>query len=261
MTHQDPAPLTYAKVLAIKPGFQVNNPPGLREVRTSTLAEGRILQYGGTARFTASLPRATTITSTTAFRKLEYDVVNDADITELNLTSVHLHEAQHQWTEEVTISQQHPRLTWIAGLFLFDELDHQPTVITLAGARLNSHLTPTVEADNKAVFGQATIDLTSRVSTTAGLRYSREDKLIDNAGGSPHSTSRRRWCLARRTHTRMPSPTLPGRRSSAWRFARGKTCSPMSRRRAASRAAGSTSRRQKPAAATPPSGPGAMRAG
>ena len=71
-------------------------------MRASTLAEGRILQYGGAARFTASLPASTTLTSTTAFRKLEYDVVHDADITELDLTAVHLQEAQHQWSEEVT---------------------------------------------------------------------------------------------------------------------------------------------------------------
>ena len=78
MTHQDPIPLTYAKVLAVKPGFQVDNPADLHEVRASTLAEGRILQYGGTARFTATLPASTTLTSTTAFRKLEYNLVNDA---------------------------------------------------------------------------------------------------------------------------------------------------------------------------------------
>ena len=182
MTHQDPIPLTYAKVLVVKPGFQVDNPADLHEVRASTLAEGRILQYGGTARFTAILPASTTLTSTTAFRKLEYDVVNDADITELNLTAVHLHEDQHQWSEEVTISQQRLGLSWIAGLFLFDEVDRQPTLITFEEPRLSNLLNPEVEANNEALFGQATIDLTSRVSVTAGLRYSREHKTIDNAG-------------------------------------------------------------------------------
>ena len=46
VTHQDPRPLTYAKVLAVKPGFEVDNPEGFREVRTSTLGESRNLQYG-----------------------------------------------------------------------------------------------------------------------------------------------------------------------------------------------------------------------
>jgi iron complex outermembrane recepter protein len=182
ITHQDPIPLTYAKVLAVKPGFQVDNPADLHEVRASTLAEGRILQYGGAARFTATLPGSTTLTSTTAFRKLEYDIVNDADITELNLTAVHLRELQHQWSEEVTFTQQRHRVTWIAGLFFFDEADRQPTSITLGGPRLENRLNPNVEADTEAVFGQVTIDMTSRLSATAGLRYSREHKTIDNAG-------------------------------------------------------------------------------
>ena len=182
LMHQDPTPLTYAKVLAVKPGFQVNNPADLHEVRTSMLAQGRILQYGGAARFTVSLPASMTLTSTTAFRKLEYDIEHDADITELQLTGVHLHEAQHQWSEEVTITQQRPKLSWLAGLFVFDENDRQPTAITFEVPRLESLLNPSVTADTQAVFGQATVVLTPRVSTTAGLRYSREHKAIDNLG-------------------------------------------------------------------------------
>ena len=108
--------------------------------------------------------------------------MNDADITELDLTAVHLREVQHQWSEEITIAQQRQGLTWIAGLFVFDEADAQPTSITLRAPRLENRLNPSVEADNQAVFGQATIDLIARVSATAGLRYSREHKTIDNAG-------------------------------------------------------------------------------
>src|SRR4029453_10893860 len=84
VTNQDPTPLTYAKVLAVKPGFQVDNPADLHEVRTSTLAEGYNDQYGAAARLTMRLTPKTTLTSLTAFRKLDYNVINDADITELN---------------------------------------------------------------------------------------------------------------------------------------------------------------------------------
>ena len=59
VTHQDPTPLTYAKVLAVKPGFVVDNPQGLHEVRTSILQESRNLQYGdgGSARGPARAAR------------------------------------------------------------------------------------------------------------------------------------------------------------------------------------------------------------
>ncbi len=182
VTDQDPTPLTYAKVLAVKPGFQVDNPADLHEVRTSTLAEGHNLQYGGAARLTMRLTPETTLTSLTAYRKLDYHVINDADITELDLTSVDLHENQHQISEELTVSQLRGRLTWLGGLFLFHEVDRQPTTIRLGGPGLVNFLLPEVEADSQAGFGQATVGVTGRVSVTGGLRYTRERKTIDNLG-------------------------------------------------------------------------------
>jgi iron complex outermembrane receptor protein len=89
---------------------------------------------------------------------------------------------QHQWSEEVTIAQQRSRMSWLAGVFLFDEADRQPTVIAVKGPRLESLLNPRVTADAQAVFGQATLAVTPRVSATAGLRYSHEQKAIENAG-------------------------------------------------------------------------------
>ncbi len=182
VTNQDPTPLTYAKVLAVKPGFQVDNPADLHEVRTSTLAEGHNDQYGAAARLTMRLTPKTTLTSLTAFRKLDYNVINDADITELNLTSVDLQENQHQLSEELTVSQQRGRLTWLGGLFLFDEVDRQPTAIRLEGPGLLNFLSPKVDADSQAAFGQATLGVTRRLSVTGGLRYTHEGKTIDNLG-------------------------------------------------------------------------------
>jgi iron complex outermembrane receptor protein len=182
VTHKEPIPLVYSKVLAVKPGFQVDNPPGLHNVRASTLAENRTLQYGGAARFTARIAPLTTLTSLTAYRKMDFDNVNDADITELKITTGYVREIQHQWSEELTIAQERPRLTWIAGLFLFDEVDRQPIVVQLEGPRLQSLLNPDVAANSSAVFGQATVAVTRRLSATAGLRYTRERKSIVNSG-------------------------------------------------------------------------------
>jgi iron complex outermembrane receptor protein len=183
VTHQDPTPLTYAKVLAVKPGFTVDNPPDLHEVRTSTPAESRSLHYGAAARLTVRLAADTTLTSLTAFRKLDYDVLVDTDITELDLAASRVHEIQRQWSEEVTVSRQRPGLTWVGGLFLLDDVDRQPTRIRLGGPGLENRLDPRVETTSGAAFGQATIGLGRRVSATAGLRYTRERKAIDNMGG------------------------------------------------------------------------------
>ena len=182
VSHDDAPPLGYSKVLAVKPGFQVSNPPDLHDVRTSTLAEGRNLHFGASARFTARLAPDITLTSLTAFRKLDYELKVDADITELDLTISHVREIQHQISEELTVSQQRQRLTWIGGLFLLDDVDRQPTDVTLSGPRLVSHLGPGADATSAAAFGQATVDLTQRVSATAGLRYTRERKTFENEG-------------------------------------------------------------------------------
>lgn len=182
VAHKDPTPLTYAKVLAVKPGFTIDNPGDLHQVRASSLARNRTLQYGGAARLTAHLAPGTTLTSLTAYRALDFDNVNDADITELDLTEGHVQEIQHQWSEEVTISHQRPGLTWLAGLFLFDEHDRQPISIRLGGPRLVSRLDPDVKADSRAAFAQVTVDVTDRVSSTVGFRYARENKRIANSG-------------------------------------------------------------------------------
>ena len=68
-------------------------------------------------------------------------------------------------------------------MFLFDEFDHQSFWVDQPVAGLQVRLDPRVDATSRAVFGQATVGLTSRLSATAGVRYTREGKDIDNAGG------------------------------------------------------------------------------
>ncbi len=181
VTHQDPRPLTYAKVLAVKPGFEVDNPEGPRDVRTSTLGESRNLQYGVAARLELRLASQTTLTSLTAYRKLDYDVFVDTDITELELVVNDLHEIQHQWSEELTLSGRQSGMTWVGGLFLLADRDHQPTSLLLGGPGVENRFDPRVAASTGALFGQATISLTRSLSATAGLRFTRERKTFDTA--------------------------------------------------------------------------------
>jgi iron complex outermembrane receptor protein len=183
VTDQDGTLLTFNKVLQVKPGFIVDNPPDLHEVRTSTVASSGLLNSGATARFTAALTPSTTLVSLSAFRKLDNEFVADADITELDLLTTHIHERQHQLSQELTVSQQRPRLTWVAGLFLFQEDDHQQVWVDQYASRTQVQLDPDVDATSVAVFGQTTLPLTSYLSATAGMRYTRERKTIDNAGG------------------------------------------------------------------------------
>ena len=68
-------------------------------------------------------------------------------------------------------------------MFLFSESDHQAIWSDQPAGPFQRRLDPRVDANSGAAFGQATIELTSRLSATAGVRYTNEGKDIDNAGG------------------------------------------------------------------------------
>ena len=181
--HQGGIPLTYNKVLVAKPGYQFDNPPDFHDVRSSLLSWNDTLHYGTSARLTTALTPATTLVSLTAFRALDYEFFADSDSTELDLIRTRQLELQHQLSQEITIAHQQPRLTWVGGLFLFSESDHQTFWSDQPAGPFQRRLDPRVTATSRAVFGQATVGLTSLLSATAGVRYTHEGKDIDNAGG------------------------------------------------------------------------------
>ena len=107
-----------------------------------------------------------TLTSLTAYRRLDSELTVDGDITELDLTISNVNEYQHQLSQEVTLVQRLPRLTWVSGLFTFDERDRQPTFVPLPSTgRLNT-LNPRVEASARALFANATVALTPALGGT-----------------------------------------------------------------------------------------------
>jgi iron complex outermembrane receptor protein len=181
-TRRDPVPLFYSKVLAVKPGFTVDNPRDPREVRASTLAESRNLQHGASARFTQGLPGGAVLTNLLAYRSLDYDLLIDSDITELDLTATGLHEIQHQWSNELTASSASTGLAWTGGVFLFGDDDRQLSRVRLGESRILNAFETRVESRSGAVFGQATVALASPLRATAGLRYTRERKTVENSG-------------------------------------------------------------------------------
>jgi iron complex outermembrane receptor protein len=183
VNHRDPTPLFYNKILAVKPGFQVDNPADLHEVRTSFPAEGETFQSGASARFTFNLTPSIQVTSLSAFRNEDFDALFDEDISELDVYRTRVHEIQHQVSEELTIASRNQRVTWIGGLFLFDEVSRMPSSVRVPQAGIDFQFDPRVDADASAIFGQASAQLTSRVTATAGLRYTHERKTIDNSGG------------------------------------------------------------------------------
>jgi iron complex outermembrane receptor protein len=258
VTDQAGTLLTFNKVLQPKPGVVVDNPPGLHDVRANTLADSDLRQTGVAARLTSALTASTTLVSLFAYRTLYNQFIADADITELDLVITDLLERQHQWSEELTISHRGSRVTWLGGLFLFSEDDDQTVWVPQQQAGFKVLLDPRVEATSAAVFGQATFTLTPQWSITGGLRYTREKKTIDNAGG--RYTLDGSAPIAGSTYAYSDSIATPrGHRRSVSSASSRPTRWRTSRRRAASRAAVSTCRRRCPDEASRPSGRGATK--
>jgi iron complex outermembrane recepter protein len=179
----DGVPLPYAKPIAAKPGFTFDSPDSLWAVRTSHLASGKNIQQGASAKLAVRLNGATTVTSLTAYRKSNTHFFIDPDATELPVATTDAPGVQRQVSQELTLAQRTPRLTWIAGVFVFDDRDDAQIEITQYGPRIQIRPFSTVDARAWALFGQATYSLSSRLSLTGGVRYSDEQKDIHNVGG------------------------------------------------------------------------------
>jgi iron complex outermembrane receptor protein len=179
----DGVPLPYAKPTAARPGFTFDSPDSLWEVRTSHLASGKNIQQGASAKLAVRLNSTTTVTSLTAYRKSNTHFFIDPDATELSIATTDAPDLQRQVSEELTLAQRTPRLTWIGGMFLFDDSDRGDIEITQFAPRIQVRPSSTVDASAWALFGQATYALSRRLSLTGGVRYSDEQKDIHNTGG------------------------------------------------------------------------------
>lgn len=175
-------PLTYAKPLVAKPGFSFDNPTSLWSVRTSDLTSGKNIQQGASAKLAVRLSRTTTLTSLTAYRTSNYRFFIDADATEQRLQTSDVPDVQRQLSQELTFVQRTPKLTWIGGVFFFDEHNEGQVEITVYPA---VQIRPFAKIGTKAgaLFGQLTYSLTRRVSLTGGVRYTDEQKDLANTGG------------------------------------------------------------------------------
>jgi iron complex outermembrane receptor protein len=83
------------------------------------------------------------------------------------------------FTQEVQLSRQSPsaHLHWTVGAYFYDskETENPGQAIVLGfGPAVFAFGNPATNSTSEAVYGQATYDLTDRLSATAGLRYSHE---------------------------------------------------------------------------------------
>ena len=253
----DGVPLREAKPILAKPGFSFDNPDSLWAVRASDLASGRNTQKGASAKLTVQLNSTTTLNSLTAYRTSHQRLFTDADGTELQLQASDVPDVQHQISEELTVMQRLPKLTWIGGAFLFDEdADAQVRITAYPAIQLRPF--STYGANARSLFGQATFNVSRRVSLTGGARYTAKRKDLQTTGGGTCSALTSSPIQAQSLPSTRAPPSKPGLRRAAFSCRCRTTRSPTSPLREVSRAAGSI--RGHPARPSIQSSRGAMKA-
>lgn len=166
-------------------------PYGVYNYRASTSFRGnegqRLDHWGASLIANWQLSDAITLSSITAWRKLDPDLFIDIDATQAELGDVFVGVNQRQFSQEVQLKWNTDRFSGVFGLFYLNEniTSHQEAyaddLFTLFGGPISFTrlIDDAQNTKSYAAFGQATYKLTDRLSLTGGLRYTHEERSYD----------------------------------------------------------------------------------
>ncbi len=120
-----------------------------------------------------------TLRSISAFRSTDAEFMIDSDHSPHVIVHVIDTWDTEQFTQEVQLTGTSfaDRLNWILGFYYFHENGDNISVID--GSVVMFRSGSIIDTDSYALFGQATWDITDRLSLTAGLRWTDETKEFD----------------------------------------------------------------------------------
>lgn len=148
------------------------------DVPTATNAE----VWGASATANFDIPGAT-LRSITAYRENSLSSNEDWDGSDGNILAVNDADGTHQFTQEFDLfgSTAGGSLDWLLGAFYYHS--EGTTFFDLTGGVINAFFSATSltfdaaqDSESVAGFGQATYHITDRFNLTAGLRYTHDDK-------------------------------------------------------------------------------------
>jgi iron complex outermembrane receptor protein len=117
-----------------------------------------------------------TAKSITAYRELDTIFGRDSDLSPLLITQTEEVYDQQQWSQELQLGGQlfDDRINWLVGYYHFEETGRHTSQVSFSTGAIQSG--GAVDNKSDAVFAQATFDITTRLSLTGGLRYTKETK-------------------------------------------------------------------------------------
>jgi iron complex outermembrane receptor protein len=136
-----------------------------------------------------------TLTAITGYERFKTRGANDSDYTPLEISRGYTAARSAQWTQELRLaSPQSNRLSWIAGLYYFNEKITSNAYSATLPTGSVSALAPLVgnaataaygltaynhRAESGAAFGSATFNFTDALKLTVGGRWTRETKTLE----------------------------------------------------------------------------------
>ena len=148
-------------------------------------------------------------TSITAYRYWHFDPLQDSDSTPLDIIQVNVAQTRdRQYSQEFRLASKPGRLTWQAGVFLFDQSLDDHYILNQYGRDASAFYTAYtkkpqaiatgsqyiddvhVSSQSYAVFGQVNFNATPRFIVTGGVRYTYDQKhglASSSTSGSPYT--------------------------------------------------------------------------
>lgn len=132
-----------------------------------------------------------TIRSISAYRDMKSISSRDGDHSPLRIFETIDDYDQWQFSQEFQVlgTSFDDRLKWIAGAYYFKEKGGDANMVYTS--RIDFMSGGRIDNDSAAVFGQATFDVTDKLSVTGGLRYTKDwkrflpDQYVTNSGLTP----------------------------------------------------------------------------
>lgn len=137
--------------------------------------------WGVAEEINAKLNASLALKSITAYRYSNYDLDVDVDGTERSVIIGTQSDQSKQLSQELDLVANLPHFDGVAGLYYFTE--HELSSLTSAlptpGPNFLNAVAPDAHARSEAVFAQGTYHLLNTVGITAGIRYTKESKDLD----------------------------------------------------------------------------------
>jgi iron complex outermembrane receptor protein len=139
-----------------------------------------------------------TLTSLTAYRSTKFHLLGDLDGTDIFFLNEDLAERAQQTSEEIQLaSKDGGPLSWIIGGFAYHENGYLDYLFDVALFGGTLHDLATQRTTSYAGFGEANYNITDALKATVGLRYSVDEKSLNESsdllGTTGYNTVNANW--------------------------------------------------------------------